>query len=151
MFWNLGAWQHVYNRSNLFSYISINYIVRLILCVLLLIGRLRSPAPYLGGLPAARAPYIGSFGHPQQPSYGYQQGLMYSPYGWATYYAHNESSRIWKLEWAGWVCIHFIGGLWGNEPKEEQVWKIMLMSNLCSLTYWMLYNHSLHFVWEPTI
>ncbi|CAI9753331.1 unnamed protein product [Fraxinus pennsylvanica] len=48
-------------------------------------GRLRSPAPYLGGLPAARGPYVGSFGYQQTPTYGYQQGLMYSPYGYAAY------------------------------------------------------------------
>ncbi|CAA2957300.1 RNA-binding 38 [Olea europaea subsp. europaea] len=48
-------------------------------------GRLRSPAPHLGGLPAARGPYIGSFGYQQTPTYGYQQGLMYSPYGYAAY------------------------------------------------------------------
>ncbi|KAL3505519.1 hypothetical protein ACH5RR_035360 [Cinchona calisaya] len=48
-------------------------------------GRLRSPMPYLGGLPAARGTYIGSFSYQQPVSYGYQQGLMYSPYGHAAY------------------------------------------------------------------
>lgn len=48
----------------------------------LLIGRLRSPAtPYLGGLPAARGAYVGNYGYQQPVTYGFQQGLMYSPYG----------------------------------------------------------------------
>ncbi|KAL6573383.1 hypothetical protein OROHE_001842 [Orobanche hederae] len=48
-------------------------------------GRLRSPAPHLGGTPAARGAYPGSFGYQQPVTYGYQQGLMYSPYGYAAY------------------------------------------------------------------
>ncbi|CAI9115305.1 OLC1v1016171C1 [Oldenlandia corymbosa var. corymbosa] len=48
-------------------------------------GRLRSPTPYLGGLPAARGAYIGSFGYQQPVPYGYQQNLVYSPFGYATY------------------------------------------------------------------
>ncbi|KAL6527197.1 hypothetical protein OROGR_016287 [Orobanche gracilis] len=44
-------------------------------------GRLRSPAPYLGVTPAARGAYPGHFGYQQPVTYGYQQGLMYSPYG----------------------------------------------------------------------
>ncbi|XP_069153593.1 uncharacterized protein [Solanum lycopersicum] len=48
-------------------------------------GRLRSPTPFPAGLPAARGAYAGSFGYQQPVSYGYQQGLMYSPYGYATY------------------------------------------------------------------
>ncbi|XP_057776477.1 uncharacterized protein LOC130995262 isoform X1 [Salvia miltiorrhiza] len=44
-------------------------------------GRLRSPAPYLGGQPAARGAYVGNFGYQQPVTYGFQQGLMYSPYG----------------------------------------------------------------------
>lgn len=47
----------------------------------MLIGRLRSPAPYPGGQPAARGAYIGNFGYQQPIAYGFQQGLMYSPYG----------------------------------------------------------------------
>ncbi|XP_027149345.1 RNA-binding protein 24-A isoform X1 [Coffea eugenioides] len=53
--------------------------------LLLVTGRLRSPTPYLGGLPANRGAYVGSFGYQQPVSYGYQQGLMYSPFGYATY------------------------------------------------------------------
>ncbi|KAK6793138.1 hypothetical protein RDI58_012219 [Solanum bulbocastanum] len=48
-------------------------------------GRLRSSTPFPAGLPAARGAYAGSFGYQQPVSYGYQQGLMYSPYGYATY------------------------------------------------------------------
>ncbi|CAI9775488.1 unnamed protein product [Fraxinus pennsylvanica] len=48
-------------------------------------GRFRSPAPYLGGLQAARGAYIGNFGYQQPVTYGYQQGLVYSPYGYAAY------------------------------------------------------------------
>ncbi|XP_022874459.1 RNA-binding protein 38-like [Olea europaea var. sylvestris] len=48
-------------------------------------GRFRSPAPYLGGQPAARGTYIGNFGYQQPVTYGYQQGLVYSPYGYAAY------------------------------------------------------------------
>ncbi|GFP87193.1 RNA-binding protein 24-b [Phtheirospermum japonicum] len=57
-------------------------------------GRLRSPAPYLGGgVPAARGAYPGSYGYQQPVTYGYQQGLMYSPYGYAAYspeYAYTQ-------------------------------------------------------------
>nr|XP_016439333.1 PREDICTED: RNA-binding protein 38-like isoform X1 [Nicotiana tabacum] len=48
-------------------------------------GRLRPSTPFPAGLPAARGAYVGSFGYQQPVSYGYQQGLMYSPYGYATY------------------------------------------------------------------
>ncbi|CAK9178278.1 unnamed protein product [Ilex paraguariensis] len=48
-------------------------------------GRLRSPTPYLGAVPAARGAYIGSFGHQQAASLSYQQGYMYPPYGYAAY------------------------------------------------------------------
>lgn len=48
-----------------------------------IIGRLRSPTPYIGGLPAARGAYVGNFGYQQHLPYGFQQGLMYSPYGYA--------------------------------------------------------------------
>ncbi|CAA0834904.1 RNA-binding (RRM/RBD/RNP motifs) family protein [Striga hermonthica] len=48
-------------------------------------GRLRSPTPYLGGVPAARGAYPGSYGFQQPVAYGFQQGLMYSPYGHTAY------------------------------------------------------------------
>ncbi|XP_030951056.1 uncharacterized protein LOC126712634 [Quercus robur] len=48
-------------------------------------GRLRPPGPYIGNMQAARGAYVGSFGYQQPVSYGYQQGLMYPPYGYATY------------------------------------------------------------------
>ncbi|CAA0830570.1 RNA-binding (RRM/RBD/RNP motifs) family protein [Striga hermonthica] len=44
-------------------------------------GRLRYPTPYLGGVPAARGAYPGSYGFQQPVAYGFQQGMMYSPYG----------------------------------------------------------------------
>ncbi|XP_071925437.1 uncharacterized protein [Coffea arabica] len=59
--------------------------------LLLVTGRLRSPTPYLGGLPANRGAYVGSFGYQQPVSYGYQQGLMYSPFG---SYMVSMSGRI---------------------------------------------------------
>ncbi|KAA8514709.1 hypothetical protein F0562_017888 [Nyssa sinensis] len=43
-------------------------------------GRLRSPTPYLGSVPAGRGGYVGSFGYQQPVSYSYQQGYMYPPY-----------------------------------------------------------------------
>lgn len=55
----------------------------LTLCFLVVIGRLRSPTPYIGGLSAARGSYVGNFGYQQPVSYSYQQNLMYSPYGYA--------------------------------------------------------------------
>ncbi|XP_075511747.1 uncharacterized protein LOC142547374 [Primulina tabacum] len=48
-------------------------------------GHLRSPSPYPGGLPAARGPYMGNFGYQQPVPYNAQQGLVYSPYGYAPY------------------------------------------------------------------
>ncbi|KAM7518063.1 hypothetical protein LguiB_017025 [Lonicera macranthoides] len=48
-------------------------------------GRIRSSAPYSGGVPAARGTYIGGFGYQQPASYSYQQGIMYPPYGYASY------------------------------------------------------------------
>ncbi|KAL7127920.1 hypothetical protein ABFS83_14G282200 [Erythranthe nasuta] len=58
-------------------------------------GRLRSPSSYIGGVQAGRgAAYVGNYGYQQQPvTYGYQQGLMYSPYGYASYspeYAYSQ-------------------------------------------------------------
>ncbi|KAI8016192.1 putative RNA-binding protein ARP1 [Camellia lanceoleosa] len=48
-------------------------------------GRLRSPTPYIGSVPAARGAYVGTFGHQQPVSFGYQQGYLYPPYGYTTY------------------------------------------------------------------
>ncbi|XP_051126510.1 uncharacterized protein LOC127248278 [Andrographis paniculata] len=51
-------------------------------------GRFRSPTSYIGGLPTtatARGAYVGSFGYQQPVTYGFQQGLLYSPYGYAAY------------------------------------------------------------------
>ncbi|KAF5740984.1 RNA-binding protein 24-B-like [Tripterygium wilfordii] len=48
-------------------------------------GRGRPASPYIGSMQAARGAYVGSFGNPQPLSYSYQQGLMYPPYGYATY------------------------------------------------------------------
>ncbi|KZV32172.1 RNA-binding protein 24-B-like [Dorcoceras hygrometricum] len=56
-------------------------------------GRFRSPSPYPGGLPAARGSYIGNFGYQQSAPYNAQQGLVYSPYGYAAYspeYAYSQ-------------------------------------------------------------
>ncbi|KAL6956453.1 hypothetical protein U1Q18_045327 [Sarracenia purpurea var. burkii] len=47
-------------------------------------GRLRSPTPYVGSVPAGRGPYAGSFGFQQPVSYNYQ-GFLYPPYGYSTY------------------------------------------------------------------
>ncbi|XP_062101174.1 uncharacterized protein LOC133807052 [Humulus lupulus] len=48
-------------------------------------GRPRPAAQYIGNMQTARGGYVGSFGYQQQPlSYNYQ-GLMYPPYGYATY------------------------------------------------------------------
>ncbi|XP_047328252.1 RNA-binding protein 24-B-like [Impatiens glandulifera] len=45
------------------------------------LGSPRSPHPYRG-----RAPVAGSFGYQRPvPTYNYQQGLMFPPYGYATY------------------------------------------------------------------
>uniref|UniRef100_A0A2P2KPG4 RRM domain-containing protein n=1 Tax=Rhizophora mucronata TaxID=61149 RepID=A0A2P2KPG4_RHIMU len=48
-------------------------------------GRLRPTAPYIASMQAARGAYVGSLGYQQPLSYGYQQGLMYHPYGYAAY------------------------------------------------------------------
>ncbi|KAF5955853.1 hypothetical protein HYC85_008709 [Camellia sinensis] len=48
-------------------------------------GRLRSPTPYIGSVPAARGAYVGTFGHQQPVSFGYQQGYLYPPYGYTAY------------------------------------------------------------------
>ncbi|KAL3830553.1 hypothetical protein ACJIZ3_019355 [Penstemon smallii] len=56
-------------------------------------GRVRPPAPYFGGLPAARGAYVGNFGYQQPVNYGFQQGMLYSPYGYAAYspeYAYSQ-------------------------------------------------------------
>ena len=44
-------------------------------------GRIRPASPYVGGLQPARGAFLGSFGYQQPVSYGYQQGLVYPPYG----------------------------------------------------------------------
>ncbi|KAF3446936.1 hypothetical protein FNV43_RR12116 [Rhamnella rubrinervis] len=48
-------------------------------------GRLRPAAPYITNMQATRGAYVGGFGFQQPVSYSYQQGLMYPPYGYATY------------------------------------------------------------------
>ncbi|XP_059636266.1 uncharacterized protein LOC132278491 [Cornus florida] len=48
-------------------------------------GRLRSPAPFIGSVPAGRGAYIGSSGYQQPVPYNIQQGFVYPPYGYATY------------------------------------------------------------------
>ncbi|GKV33372.1 hypothetical protein SLEP1_g41892 [Rubroshorea leprosula] len=48
-------------------------------------GRFRPPSPYIGGVQAGRGNYFGNFGYQQPLSYSYQQGVMYPPYGYATY------------------------------------------------------------------
>ncbi|KAL4307779.1 hypothetical protein AHAS_Ahas16G0312400 [Arachis hypogaea] len=48
-------------------------------------GRIRPASPYVGGLQPARGAFLGSFGYQQPVSYGYQQGLVYPPYGYTTY------------------------------------------------------------------
>lgn len=44
-------------------------------------GRLRPASPYIGGIQTPRGAYVG---YQQQPSYNYQQGMVY-PYGYAAY------------------------------------------------------------------
>ncbi|XP_073053228.1 uncharacterized protein [Primulina eburnea] len=50
-------------------------------------GRFRSPSPYPGGLPTARGHYMGNFGYQQPVPQNAQQGLVYSPYGYAAAYS----------------------------------------------------------------
>ncbi|KAG6783543.1 hypothetical protein POTOM_009197 [Populus tomentosa] len=45
------------------------------------VGRLRPAAPYIASAQTPRGTYVGNFGYQQPVSYGYQQGLMYHPYG----------------------------------------------------------------------
>ncbi|KAL9358386.1 hypothetical protein Peur_046509 [Populus x canadensis] len=49
------------------------------------VGRLRPAPPYIASVQTPRGTYAGSFGYQQPVSYGYQQGLMYHPYGYAAY------------------------------------------------------------------
>ncbi|CDP07254.1 unnamed protein product [Coffea canephora] len=72
-------------------------------------GRLRSPTPYLGGLPANRGAYVGSFGYQQPVSYGYQQGLMYSPFGYATYSPDYVYPQGVYNPYAGQQYVHVYG------------------------------------------
>ncbi|KAM1127230.1 hypothetical protein ACFX2B_036813 [Malus domestica] len=56
-------------------------------------GRPRPASPYIGGVQATRGAYIGGYGYQQPLSYNYQQGLVYPPYGYATYgpdYAYSQ-------------------------------------------------------------
>ncbi|KAJ1427430.1 Winged helix-like DNA-binding domain superfamily [Sesbania bispinosa] len=48
-------------------------------------GRVRPASPFVGSLQPARGAYVGGFGYQQPLSYGYQQGLVYPPYGYTTY------------------------------------------------------------------
>ncbi|XP_021902491.1 RNA-binding protein 24-A isoform X1 [Carica papaya] len=49
-------------------------------------GRLRPASPYVGSVQAPRGAYVGNFGYQQPLSYGYHQGVMYPPYGYAAGY-----------------------------------------------------------------
>ncbi|KAJ8762380.1 hypothetical protein K2173_007539 [Erythroxylum novogranatense] len=48
-------------------------------------GRIRAATPYITGVQAARGTYVGNFSYQQPLPYGYQQGLLYHPYGYTTY------------------------------------------------------------------
>ncbi|KAK7283482.1 hypothetical protein RIF29_13031 [Crotalaria pallida] len=48
-------------------------------------ARIRPASPYVGSLQPARGAYVGGFGYQQPLSYGYQQGLVYPPYGYTAY------------------------------------------------------------------
>ncbi|XP_050238513.1 uncharacterized protein LOC126687992 isoform X2 [Mercurialis annua] len=49
-------------------------------------GRVRpATTPYIATVQAPRGTYAGNLGYHQPLSYGYQQGLMYHPYGYAAY------------------------------------------------------------------
>ncbi|PKI33679.1 RNA-binding protein 38 [Punica granatum] len=72
-------------------------------CNLASLGRARAPIPFVGrprhtpqnfsGVPAVRGAYVGGFGYQQPISYGYQQGYLYPPYGYATYGPENLYSQ----------------------------------------------------------
>ncbi|KAM1305776.1 uncharacterized protein LOC126608731 isoform X1 [Malus sylvestris] len=56
-------------------------------------GRPRPASPYIGDMQATRGAYTGGYGYQQPLSYNYQQGLVYPPYGYATYgpeYAYSQ-------------------------------------------------------------
>ncbi|PNY03848.1 RNA recognition motif-containing protein [Trifolium pratense] len=48
-------------------------------------GRVRPASPYVGSLQPARAAYVGGYGYQQALPYGYQQGMVYPPYGYTAY------------------------------------------------------------------
>lgn len=48
-------------------------------------GRVRPASPYVGSLQPARGAYVGGYGYQQPLSYGYQQGMVYPPYGYTAY------------------------------------------------------------------
>ncbi|KAF2324818.1 hypothetical protein GH714_017277 [Hevea brasiliensis] len=48
-------------------------------------GRLRPATPFIASVQTPRGTYVGNFGYQQPLPYNYQQGLMYHPYGYATY------------------------------------------------------------------
>jgi hypothetical protein len=62
--------------------------------LLLILGRLRPAAPYIGNLQATRGAYVGNFGYQQPVSYSYQQGLMYPPYGYVVHFKGNSLLRL---------------------------------------------------------
>ncbi|KAK1554982.1 hypothetical protein Q3G72_020014 [Acer saccharum] len=51
----------------------------------MLYGRVRPATVYSGSMQSPRGGYVGSYGYQQPLSYNYQQGLVYPPYGYATY------------------------------------------------------------------
>ncbi|XP_057986881.1 uncharacterized protein LOC110669272 isoform X1 [Hevea brasiliensis] len=51
----------------------------------LMLGRLRPATPFIASVQTPRGTYVGNFGYQQPLPYNYQQGLMYHPYGYATY------------------------------------------------------------------
>uniref|UniRef100_A0A7N1A4P3 RRM domain-containing protein n=1 Tax=Kalanchoe fedtschenkoi TaxID=63787 RepID=A0A7N1A4P3_KALFE len=48
-------------------------------------GRFRPASPFIGGIPAARGSFPGTFGYQQPLPYGYQPGYRHPHYGYAAY------------------------------------------------------------------
>ncbi|KAG6776716.1 hypothetical protein POTOM_020244 [Populus tomentosa] len=64
-------------------------------------GRPRPAAPYITSVQTPRGTYVGSFGYQQPVSYGYQQGLMYNPYGQNPNFDYRSDPFA-----PGVLCIH---------------------------------------------
>ncbi|KAG6785533.1 hypothetical protein POTOM_007094 [Populus tomentosa] len=95
------------------------------------VGRLRPAAPYIASVQSPRGTYVGSFGYQQPVSYGYQQGLMYHPYGTLTSTLEVVfiAPRMLCIYSSTYVVKRM--KLWIEWPRFSRMQKVVVAEDMC--------------------